>query len=343
MELNSAIDTVLKQYGLNNSGLSIERINAGHINHTYNVGSEYVLQRINKEVFKNPEILSHNLKVASDHLKINAPDYLFLHVIKSITGEDLVFDEAGYPWRLFPYIKNTVSINEVTSAQQAYAAANAFAGLTRRLAGCDVSEFKETISRFHDLSLRYEQFEIAISQSTTEKIQLSSKLIEGYKSFHYLVERYNELVQSQMLVVRITHNDTKINNVLFNQNKEKVICVIDLDTLMPGYFIYDLGDMIRTFVCPVSEEEKDISAIRIRKDIYGAIVEGYLSEMSGILTPQEKEVIPVAGSLMTYMIGLRFLTDFLNGDLYYHTSYPKQNMYRAANQLRLLQLLVEQA
>jgi Ser/Thr protein kinase RdoA (MazF antagonist) len=342
VELIQTITPVLKAYGLNASQLSIERINSGHINYTYKVLPGYVLQRINKNVFLQPRVLSDNLKEASSFLKQNAPDYLFLHAIKTLSGEDLFFDEEGYPWRLFPYFENTVSINEVANDKQAYAAAQAFGQLSRQLQGCDISKFQETIPRFHDLSLRYEQFEMALSTSSSERIQLANELIDKYKSYKYLVEKYTNLIRSNQLILRIIHNDTKINNVLFERDTNKIVCVIDLDTLMPGYFIYDLGDMIRTFVSPVSEEEIDFSKIKIREEIHQAILDGYLSEMGTILSDEEKLAIPIAGSIMTYMIGLRFLTDFLNGDTYYQTSYPRQNINRAKNQLYLLELLESQ-
>jgi hypothetical protein len=140
-------------------------------------------------------------------------------------------------------------------------------------------------------------------------------------------------------VPRIQHNDTKINNILFDKKTDKANCVIDLDTLMPGYFIYDVGDMIRTFVSPVSEEEKDLNKIIIRKEILDAVIDGYLSQMGDVLTKKEKTLIPFGGMMMTYIMGLRFLTDFLNGDVYYQTTYPGQNSIRASNQFYFLDLL----
>ena len=339
MELKATIDAVLKAFGLPPDGLAIERINAGHINRTYQVGQSHVLQRINKHVFRDPEILSENLRGASAYLKHNAPGYLFLHAIKTPKGDQLVYDGDGFPWRLFPYIKNTVTINEVGNARQAYAAARAFGLLARHLSGCDVSGFSESIPRFHDLSWRYQQFEESLQKGTPERKALAGGLIDRYVGHRHLVGKYNDLVQSHRLVLRPTHNDTKINNVLFDRDSQEVVCVIDLDTLMPGYFIYDLGDMVRSFVSPSAEDETDISKIEVRKEIHQAILDGYLSEMGTVLTDGEKEATPLAGPLMTYMIGLRFLTDFLNGDVYYHTSYPRQNLHRAMHQLYLLEKL----
>ncbi|MEQ8364725.1 MAG: aminoglycoside phosphotransferase family protein [Cyclobacteriaceae bacterium] len=343
MELSKTITRVLQAYGLNPSELSIERINSGHINYTYKVLPGYVLQRINKNVFLNPEVLSNNLREASSFLQQNTPDYLFLHAIKTLSGTELFFDEEGYPWRLFPYFEDTATINEVETVEQAYSAAKAFGLLSRQLSGCDISKFEETIPKFHDLSLRYDQFQKSLLEASNERKDLAGNLIDRYVHYNYLVSQYNTLIQSNQLQLRITHNDTKINNVLFERGTDNVVCVIDLDTLMPGYFIYDLGDMIRTFVSPASEEETDVSKVMVRKKIHQAILDGYLSEMDGILSSDEKLAIPLAGSIMTYMIGLRFLTDFLNGDTYYQTSYPHQNRDRATNQLHLLTLLEKQA
>jgi Ser/Thr protein kinase RdoA (MazF antagonist) len=147
------------------------------------------------------------------------------------------------------------------------------------------------------------------------------------------------LIESGSLKPRITHNDTKINNVLFDSTTQKAVCAIDLDTLMPGYFIYDLGDMIRTFVSPVDEEEKDISKIFVRKNIYDSLIQGYLSQMNDTLTSEENKAIPFSGLMMTYIMALRMLTDFLNGDVYYQIRYEGQNLVRATNQLKLLEEL----
>jgi Ser/Thr protein kinase RdoA (MazF antagonist) len=157
--------------------------------------------------------------------------------------------------------------------------------------------------------------------------------------FSYLAKRYNSLISQGGLILRVMHNDTKINNILFDATTRKAVCVIDLDTLMPGYFIYDLGDMIRTFVSPVSEEEKDLTKVTFRESIYKALLEGYQSQMSDTLNEIENTLAPFAGMMMTYIMALRMLADFLNGNVYYHVTYEEQNLVRARNQFRLLQLL----
>jgi Ser/Thr protein kinase RdoA (MazF antagonist) len=332
---------VLDAFGLKNADFTVERVGTGHIHETYKlVGrTPYILQRVNKNVFREPEIISSNLRHASEYLKRNFPDYLFLQTIPTNDGKEMLYDQEGFPWRLFPFIENTVAFNSVESTVEAHSAACEFARLTRCLDKISVSLFRETIPGFHDLGLRYEQFDSALAGAATERQQQADDCIDICQRMYYLVERYRDLISTDSLKVRITHNDTKINNILFDTTSRKAVCVIDLDTLMPGYFIYDLGDMVRTFVSPVSEEEKDISRIVFRKEIYDALLAGYLSEMSAVMSPGEKEAIPFAGKMMTYIMALRFLTDFLNGDTYYHTTYPGQNLVRARNQLRFLQKL----
>jgi len=237
-------------------------------------------------------------------------------------------------------IENTYTIDEITSEQDAFEAAKGFGSLTKNLQGIDVSLFKPTLDRFHDLAWRYEQFEDALKKANGETIAACKNEIVQAQSFEYLVKEYEQLIAKGQLILRVMHNDTKVNNILFDSRSRKAICAIDLDTLMPGYFIYDLGDMVRTFVSPVSEEEKDISKVQFRKNIYDSLLKGYLSEMETILTSNEKKSIPFAGKMMTYIMALRMLADFLRGNTYYHITYPTQNLVRARNQFRLLELIV---
>lgn len=336
------VSRILPRYNLDVADFAVDRIGSGHIHATYKLSGKrsYVLQRVNKNVFKQPEVIASNLRLAADYLKKNSPDYLFPTVIISSSGQEMEYDDDGYPWRLFPYIDNTVTIDSVSTVLQAREAAGAFARLSRLLDGVDVSAFHPTIPRFHDLALRKAQFEEALAGAGSRAVP-AAEAIEVARKFFPLVDEYNALIGSGSLRERIVHNDTKINNVLFDRTTSKTVAVIDLDTLMPGYFIYDLGDMVRTFVCPVSEEERDVTRIMFREEIYQALVEGYLSEMGHVMTPEELKAIPFAGKMMTYIMGLRFLADFLRGNTYYHITYPEQNLVRARNQLRLLEVLTE--
>ncbi|MBS1559567.1 MAG: aminoglycoside phosphotransferase family protein [Bacteroidetes bacterium] len=319
----------------------ITPLGSGHIHKTFSVsGSKnFVLQRVNIQVFKQPEVIARNHRMAFNYLSENHPEFRFPKTLPDRAGQDLYFDAEGFPWRLYEMIENTFTMNEVASVTDAYEAAKGFGALARNLNGIDVAQFQPTLPRFHDLTWRYEQFEEALQKASRERAQTARHEIEQAQSFHFLVTEYQHLIRGGSLRLRVTHNDTKINNILFNSLSRKAVCAIDLDTLMPGYFIYDLGDMVRTFVSPVSEEEKKLDKIMFRKEIYDALLGGYLSEMNSVLTTEEKKSIPFAGKMMTYIMALRFLADYLRGNTYYHITYPEQNLVRASNQLKLLALI----
>jgi len=329
---------IIQSFGLDPENFAVQRIPSGYIHATYKLVGKpsYILQRVNKDVFTQPQVIASNLRQASNYLKKKHPGYVFLSALLTIDGKEMSFDKEGYPWRLFRFIDNSITIDKAETDKEAYDAAAEFARLTSNLDGVEVSHFKPTIDRFHDLAWRYEQFERAVETSTVERLRKAPDLIETCKRYKHLVDRYQELIQQGTLRLRITHNDAKINNILLDATTRHPVCVIDLDTLMPGYFIYDVGDMIRTFVSPANEEEKDLSKVVFRKTIYEALVTGYLSQMGDRLTETEKTLFPFAGMMMTYIMALRMLADFLNGDVYYQITYPEQNYVRAANQLRLL-------
>jgi Phosphotransferase enzyme family len=335
------MDEIIRTFGLDPSRFVAQPISSGHIHKTYKLtGSpSFVLQRVNKNVFVQPEVIAENLRQASSYLRRTHPDYRFLTAIENSRGKTLSYDDEGYPWRLFPFIENTVALDQVTTEKEAYSAASAFGTLTQYLDGIDILLFEPTIPQFHDLSYRYGQFEEAIENSIPERKKEAKEAVQICMEFGWLVKHYQSFIREGILTERITHNDTKINNVLLDASSRQAVCVIDLDTLMPGYFIYDIGDMIRTFVSPVSEEEKDVNKIGFRNEIYEALVEGYLFGLGDHLTLEERKLIPFSGQMMTYIMALRMLSDFLVGDKYYHTAYPQQNLVRARNQLRLLEIL----
>lgn len=325
------------------SGAKIKPTGSGHINKTYLVEdkSKFILQRINIQVFKDPEAIATNNRIAAEYLAKHHPEYLFLTSLRDRSGHDLFYAEDGFPWRLYPLIDNTITVDVLTTTQEAYEAAVGFARLAKNLHEIDCSLFKPTLERFQDLGWRYQQFEEALANASQDRIKQATNQIRQAQSFQFLVKEYQLLIASGSLKERITHNDTKINNILFDKITSKAVCVIDLDTLMPGYFIYDLGDMVRTCVSPVSEEEREISKISFRKDMYEAVIAGYLSEMNDFMSAKEKQAIPFAGKMMTYIMALRFLADFLRGDTYYHITYSDQNLVRATNQLTFLKCLCD--
>ena len=337
----SIIQHVLSGFGLAFSNDQIKKLGNGHINKTFLLDgpAKFVLQQINTNVFTKPDIIADNLRAASIFLKKTFPTYLFLNAAKTKSGADMMWDKNGMPWRLYPYISNTTTMESVATPEEAFEAAKGFASLTKKLDGVDIEKFKPTIDRFQDLTWRFEQLQRAIENATDNRKLEAAQAIVQAMTFAHLVDEYKEWTTGGKLKLRVVHNDTKINNILFDSRSGKAVAVIDLDTLMPGYFIYDLGDMVRTFVSPVSEEERDLSLVTFRFNFYQALLEGYLSEMQEVLSEGEKKAIPYAGMMMTYIMAIRFLADFLNGDIYYHIEYPGQNLVRATNQLRLLGLI----
>jgi Ser/Thr protein kinase RdoA (MazF antagonist) len=336
-----SIPEILTQYGFSIDDFTVKPVGSGYIHLTFALegSKKWILQRVNKNVFKQPEIIAENIRLAGDYLQQHYPDFLFLKALQTKTGKVMAYDHEQFPWRIFPFFEDTYTVDHVRSGEEAFSAAAEFGRLSKNLEGAPVEKFRETINRFHDLELRYQQFEMAIRNASADRLLKAASAVESCKKFHFLVDHYNKLVSSGALRLRITHNDTKINNILFDNKTGKAVCAIDLDTLMPGYFIYDLGDMVRTFVSPVDEEESDLSKIVFRKEIYDAIIAGYLSTMNETLTASEKEAISFSGLMMTYIMGLRILSDYLNGDIYYTVRYEGQNLIRARNQLKLLDVL----
>jgi Ser/Thr protein kinase RdoA (MazF antagonist) len=334
--------TVLAAFGLP-ADSELETITSGIINSTWKVkanGTNYILQRVNDHVFTNPEDIHHNIAVIAGFLKKNYQHYLFPSPIVSLEGSELVhIPDSGF-YRLFPFIVGTHTVNVVESTKQAFEAAEQFGKFTAYLGGFSVAQLKVTIPHFHDLLFRYQQFLASIQKGNAERVNEEQALINRLIKLDYLVKQYEAITHNPAFKKRVTHHDTKISNVLFN-DENKAVCIIDLDTLMPGYFISDVGDMMRTYLCPVSENEEDISKIEIRPSFYYAIVEGYNQAMKNELTETEKKHFFYAGQFMIYMQAIRFLTDYLNNDQYYQISYQNHNLIRAINQTVLLERLME--
>ncbi|MGN8070199.1 phosphotransferase enzyme family protein [Mucilaginibacter sp. 22184] len=337
------LDQILELYGLDANNYIIKSFGAGLINHTWKVSGpkNYILQRINPYVFKNPEAIAENMALLADHLKQTAPDYLFVAPIPTLTGDRLVeINNKKEYYRLFPFIDNSVTITEIKNQQEAFEAAHQFGKFTYLLRGFDLDKLHYTLPRFHDLKLRFDQFKEACSTAGADKLAVAAAAINDIYKYQGILFTYMQLIDRQLLPLRVIHHDTKISNVLFDQDHNG-LCVIDLDTVMPGYFLSDVGDMLRTYLSPANEEERDFSKIQINEECFYAIYKGYISAMGSALTPVEKEYFTYSGKYMIYMQVLRFLTDFLNDDIYYHTTYPLQNLVRAQNQLALLEQFIK--
>ncbi|MDQ8006684.1 MAG: aminoglycoside phosphotransferase family protein [Pedobacter sp.] len=336
-------ENVLNAYSLTSKNIKLQQIGSGHINRTYLLtnlqnGEKFVLQSINTNIFPEPTTIANNIKRVASYLNLNFPDYLFPAPLKTISGEEMAIYNDQY-WRLTPFMENTVALDALTSPKQAYEAAKQFGKLSRLLDGFDSTRLKPAIVGFHDLELRFDQFQSALSNSKIKAQAITE--IDKALQYKNILTQYREFNSKADFPDRVMHHDTKISNVLLDKDTFEGVCVIDLDTLMPGKFISDLGDMMRTYLCEFSENETDLSKIEIRIEYFSAMIEGYLAEMGDILTYTEKEMILFSGQYIVYMQALRFLTDFLNGSVYYPINYTTQNLDRARNQFKLLDELIK--
>lgn len=328
---------ILEAFGLN-AASDVTALSGGLINATWKIKdptAEYILQRINHAVFKSPEKIDENTTRISRHLKDHHPDYYFVSPLPGKDGHTLVHTEDGY-FRLMPFVKDSVTLHTVTHPEQAYQAARQFGQFTKLLSGFDARTLQTTIPDFHNLTLRYRQFQQSLREGNPHRREECASEIAVLQGYQWIVADFEGILKNPQFRIRVTHHDTKISNVLFDKDG-KGICVIDLDTVMPGYFISDFGDMIRTYVSPANEEERDFDKIHVRKNVLDAITEGYLEFMDDELTAAEKKHIQYSGLFMTYMQALRFLADHLNDDVYYGARYEGHNRVRAGNQIRLLE------
>lgn len=335
------IEQVLDRFGL--TGARTEPYGSGLINRTWKVhagGSHYILQKINDRVFREPRDIAYNIRLIADYLQKHHPSYRFVAPVLTPEGDDLVLIREEGWFRLMPFVEGSLTYEVAETPGQAYEAARQFGRFTQRLSGFEGAALKITLPRFHDLGLRYQQFLASVAGGNETRKAASKELIAGLLENRDIVDQYHRMLLDPRFRIRVTHHDTKISNVLFDE-EGKGICVIDLDTVMPGHFISDVGDMMRTYLSPVSEEEKEVDLIVPRKGFYEAVVEGYGSEMKEELTEAERGSFLFAGAFMTYMQALRFLTDYLNGDPYYGARYEGHNLVRARNQWVLLQRLKE--
>jgi Ser/Thr protein kinase RdoA (MazF antagonist) len=337
-------DTILKAYGLQETA-RLEPLTSGLINRTWKVTegeNQFILQQINDQVFKKPYDLAENIRMVDLYLKEHSPQYLFVSPISTVANADLYFvKDEGY-FRLFPFIKGSHTIEVVSTPEQAFEAAFQFGKFTRLLSGFDATNLHITIPDFHNLTLRYRQFEEALEKGNPNRIKQSQSLTEAIKKQLGILTDFEKIKKNKNVKQRVAHHDTKISNVLFDDNG-KGICIIDLDTIMPGYFISDVGDMLRTYLSPANEEVKDFKTIEVREDFFRAIVQGYIQAMENELTEEERGLMLYSGLFLTYMQAIRFLTDHFNNDIYYGARYEDHNFVRAGNQLQLLKILIEKS
>ncbi len=315
----------------------------GHINDTYLLSHDhYILQKINTNVFKNADELMENISGVTGFLREKIkeaggnPDRETLTLIKTKDGSNYYQAKDGGCYRIYKRIKDALSYNNVENPTQFYNAAKAFGRFQQLLAEYPADKLHETIPHFHDTPDRYRQLDEAI------KADVKGRVSEVKEEIDFVMARREEAgsvvkaIASGEIPLRVTHNDTKLNNVMLDINTGDAVCVIDLDTVMPGSLLYDYGDALRFGASSGAEDETDLSKIWFNLEFYEAFTKGYLEEVGKILTPKERELLPFSAKLLTLECGVRFLTDYINGDTYFKIHREKHNLERARNQFKLV-------
>jgi Ser/Thr protein kinase RdoA (MazF antagonist) len=318
---------------------------SGHINDSYcarfrrnGSQSRTILQRINRHVFKNPVALMENIERVTAHLARQVAgrpdrDRRVLQLIPTRSGSALHVDEHGDYWRAYIFIDRATTYDSVESAEQAFQAAKAFGEFQRLLADLPSPRLHDTIPDFHHTPKRFGALEQAIAADLAGRAATAAPEID----FALARKSLAGVLVDAGLPERVTHNDTKINNVLLDDATGEGTCVIDLDTVMPGLAAYDFGDMVRTATCTSAEDEQDLSKVEMQYPLFEALARGYMSTAGEFLTAEEKESLAVAGKLITFEIGIRFLTDYLNGDTYFKIHRQGHNLERTRAQFKLLE------
>jgi len=317
-----------------------EPFGSGHINDTWRVvaGSEYVLQRINTAIFRDPAALMENVDRVCRHLAAKTGPRGHLTVVPARSGA-LWVEHEGQAWRAYERVLGVRSYDQIETAEQAHAAGEAFGRFQEQLADLPPPRLVETIPDFHNTARRYERFEAAVGADSHGRVGECAAEIEALRRR----EPLSRVLAERGLPERIVHNDTKLNNVLFDEATGEALCVVDLDTVMPGLVAADFGDMVRTATNTGAEDDQDLARVGCDAAIFGALARGYLKAARGFLTEDEVATLALSGQVLTYELVLRFLTDYLEGDAYFKTHRPRHNLERARAQLQLVESLEEQA
>ena len=344
------IGAVASQFEIPGEFLGATPYGNGHINDTWcvvfrqtGVPKRSILQRINRNVFTNPVALMQNIERVTSHLAAQvagAPDHSrrVLTLIPSRDGRAWHSDEEGIFWRTWRFIENARTYDAVESTERAYQAGRAFGQFQKMLIGMPAPQLHDTIPDFHHTPKRFTALEAAIAMDAAGRAISAKPEIE----FALARKQITGILIGADLPERVTHNDTKFNNVLIDDDTGEGICIIDLDTVMPGLALYDFGDMVRTATSPASEDERNLSKVKMQFPMFEALLRGYLAAAGGFLTKNEKQYLAFAGKLITFEQGIRFLTDYLAGDTYYKVHRDGHNLDRCRSQFKLVESIERQ-
>lgn len=344
--INNEIKTAFEAFQRGGNIVSVNQITAGLINATYLIETDksekYILQKINTFVFKKPDELMENIVGVTKHItekiKEAGGDYKRenLNFLPCKSGEYYFRDENDGSWRLYIYVDEALTYNKPKSNDTFRNAGRSFGRFMKLLDGYPAETLHETIKNFHYTPARYENFLKATEADIKGRKALCQDEIQFVVDHKADTHKLTDLIAEGVLPLRVTHNDTKLNNVLFDINTDKGICVIDLDTIMPGLSLYDFGDSIRSGANKAAEDEADLSKVGIDLSLFEVYVDGFLSETAESLNDAEIENLAFGAKLMTFECGMRFLTDYLEGDVYFRTTHPEHNIIRARNQFKLV-------
>ena len=348
--LYNDIKGILPRFRFDGRYEECQEILSGNINTTYHLtyrmpdGSkrEYLLQRVNSYVFKDPVSVMHNIELVTGHIlhayEAQGIDSTrrMLRVIPTLEGEPMWQAGPDSFWRAYNYIDHATAYDQVTQPEHFYEAGRAFGEFQRLLTDFPAAKLSETIPGFHNTQQRFYAFVAAVAADRAGRADSVEEEIEFFFDRRKMMSALVREMKSGRLPVRVTHNDTEINNVMIDDDTNHAICVIDLDTVMPGTALYDYGDAIRSGASTAAEDEKNLDMVSMDIGLYEQFTRGFLSEVRDILTPHEIELLPLSVKVLTCELAMRFLTDYLDGDVYFKVRSPDHNLIRARNQMKLL-------
>ena len=342
---------VMVNFQVEGNVISAERYGSGHINDTFLVimskeaGKEerFILQRMNKNIFTNPEELMENILGVTSFLRERIvenggdPERETLNVISTKEGKSYWVDSEKEYWRCYKFIEDATSFDQVENPEDFYQSAVAFGNFQKLLADYPAETLHETIKGFHDTKARFEVFKKAIAEDVCGRAASAQDEIDFYLSREKIANVFGDMLAKGELPLRVTHNDTKLNNIMIDNQTHKGVCVIDLDTVMPGLAMNDFGDSIRFGASTATEDEKDLEKVWCDMDLFEIYTKGFIEGCAGRLTEKEIEMLPMGAKVMTYECGMRFLTDYLQGDTYFKIHRENHNLDRARTQMKLVQ------
>ncbi|MEO6596087.1 MAG: phosphotransferase [Planctomycetota bacterium] len=354
-ELRSAV----AQFAIDGTLMDVRPLRRGHIHDTFvstwtggdgSCGGQrrFLHQRMNDKVFQDIPAVMHNIETVSRHLRRKTGDgglldgFRVLDLVPTREQRSYLVGDAGQ-WRTYDFIEDTTSPDHCSGPAQAFEAARAFGWFQSKLADLDASHLRETLPKFFSTPHRLQQFEDALAEDPRNRAAHCMQEIRFAQTRHEMAFVIDGMLRSGEIPLRTVHGDTKLNNVLFSNQTGRAVCIVDLDTCMPGYALYDFGDLVRFTAATSDEDERDLSRVGTDLALYRALVDGYLQGTRGALSPREQEMMPFAARLVTYTIGLRFLADHLAGDVYFKVHRDGQNLDRARVQFRMVEKMEEQA